>query len=706
MLKMLTTGLTIVSLLSGTMTAFAAPQLADDHQCARAKRAAMRRAASLGTLDNLPDEPTDFSTDTDVLHYILDIEIDPDNQWLGGSNTMQVNVLTDNVSLFQVQISDTFDIPSITANGTEVFWTRLDYMTIEIILDRTYNTGEQFDLVVTYSGYPVSQGRWGSIEYKQHNGTWIVQTLSEPWFANSWWPSKDDNYDKATADQYYTVPNWMIVASNGVLESVDDVGGDRLRYHWHTDYQMVVYLYSFATTNYETFSDTFNYDGYSMPCEFFLYPESNNSSNRNAMLRSVDMLATFSDLYGLYPFINEKYGIYQFGWGGGMEHQTMTGQGSFGESLTAHELAHQWWGDMITCATWHDIWLNEGFATYSEAIWYEFRYGQNPQAYLNAIYNRKPTQFSDSVYVYDTSSETRIFSSNYSYRMGAWVLHMLRHILGDDLFFDGLATYRNAYEYDSATTDDFQAVLEGVCGRDLDWFFDTQVYSAGAPEYRTTWQQFEINDQNYVELYIHQTQNGEYPIFPMPIDIVTVTGNDRVIHPIWNDAELEHFLFTTDGPIDDLEFDPEQWGLWEIAEPVMFFIDGPPKIIAITPYPDTEMNRPVTNIRIGFHEPIIATENDFTLVGDTTGPIDFNYAYIAQQATVVLTFDTLLPNDIYTLTISDLITDQKSGYALDGEINPESWVEQPTLPSGDGEPGGNAVVRFTVNSGFGAVEPI
>jgi len=661
-----------------------------DAGCGHAKAAMRRYLRERGQTPPPDQNLTNFDTETDVLHYTLDIEVDLDNEWIGGSNLMNVRVLEDGIDTFQVRISDAFNIPALTINGNPVTGTRLDNATIEVTLDQTYNTNDLFDLYIEYNGYPYGDG-FGSIVFTTHNGHPAAWTLSETWFAYTWWPAKDVNTDKATADFYFTVTDENIVASQGLLQSVVDVGGGKLKYHWMTNYQTVTYLYSFAITNYNTFSDTFDYDGYSMPVDFFIYPESDNSSNRDLLYKLDDMLTVFSDLYGLYPFIDEKYGIAQFGWGGGMEHQTMTSQSSFSEWLSAHELGHQWWGDMITCATWHDIWLNEGFASYSEAIWEEFKNGQDEQALHNWMVYRRPGSVNGSVYVYDDTDFWRIFSGDFSYDKASWVLHMLRHVIGDDNFFDTLAAYRNAYEYGSAITDDFVAVAEGVWGDDLSWFFDLWIYDIGAPKYRSDWQQYDINGRTFVELYIKQTQSSSYPIFPMPIDIVTSVGSDDTVHVVWNDEDAEHLLFEVDGPIDDLEVDPEDWIL-ATSNRSTTFIEGPPKIISIEPVENGKGN--TVRIDVVFHKDVDIIESDLLFEGDQHGQIPFTLTYNQSTQTASLVPDDALPTDTYTLTVYDTVTDISSGQPLDGELDAFRWHTETTYPTGDGLSGGHTIMLF------------
>src|SRR5262249_15754047 len=153
---------------------------------------------------------------------------------------------------------------------------------------------------------------------------------------------------------------------------------------WLTNYKTAPYLWFFSSTNYNQWSRTYTYQlpgggTGTMPVEFSIYPASDTAANRAAWEKVVDMLGVFSQLFGEYPFVGEKYGIYQFPFAGGMEHQTYTGQGTFVEYVTAHELGHQWWGDNVTCRTWNHIWLNEGFATYCEALWEEFKPGSTGQ---------------------------------------------------------------------------------------------------------------------------------------------------------------------------------------------------------------------------------------------------------------------------------------------------------------------------------------
>jgi len=637
----------------------------------------------------------ELAADTDVLHYNLDIEIDPNTEWLGGSNTMTVRSVVNGLSHFRFRLHNVFTITAMTVNGTAVSWVQLDTATVEVTLDRAYEAGEIFDLYVAYEGYPIEGMGFVSVYMTSSR----VFTISEPWFAYTWWPSKDDLLDKTTADLFLTVPDYMTVASNGVLQGVAVVNGQWLRYHWVTQYLTEDYLYCVGASNYNTFDAVWDSNGVSMPLQFFIFPGSDTPENRAAWLACSDMLTVFSELYGMYPFVDEKYGIYQFSNMGfsGMEHQTMTGQSGFWESLTAHELAHQWWGDSVTCATWHDIWLHEGFATYSEALWEEYKPGSSGEPALHeAMAARYPDLDSrESVYVEDISNYYRVFDYNLSYLKAAWVLHMFRHVVGDEAFFEILAAYRAAFEGSAATTEDFRAVAELVTGRDLYWFFDQWIYSPARPIYQYAWQQHVLDGQRYVELLIRQMQWMGPPCFVMPVDIVTHSGADSAAHVVWNDAQQEHLLFPVGpAPVDTLEFDPVPWILRRETSETSF-IEGPPKIVAMTPAPGETLTpgEPVT-VEVVFHKDVQVDAAALSFVGQVGGPVSTTFSYDPARHAVTLTPTGTLERDVYTLTVSDSIVDTAAGLALDGELS--GAREASALPSGDGLPGGAAVAQFAV----------
>jgi len=653
--------------------------------------------------------------ETDVLHYALDIEISNLNPGsntctITGSNTMTIQSKSAGLVEFTFRLRSQFSITASYVNGgTPVTVTTQSSTTRLATLDRAYGMDETFTLTIEYTGGTVSQG-FGSITVGTQSGTPVVATLSEPYYSHTWWPVKDgdvaqpgDNSDKATIDLWLTTPNSFAVPANGLLQGVDDLGGGRLRYRWSTNYQTVPYLVSFAATDYNTWIQTYTHPAGTMPVEFYIYPANDTSYRRSQWEKVLNMLPVFAGVYGEYPFIDEKYGIYNFSFGGGMEHQTMTGQGTFSESVTAHELAHQWWGDMITCKTWSDIWLNEGFATYSECIWEERKGGgTNPTAYFNAVQQHKPSSVNGTVYVdpSDMGNLYRIFSGTFSYYKGCWVLHQLRGVVGDTAFFDILADYRSAYAFSAATTDEFAAVASATSGVDLTGFFDQWVYQPGAPAYQYGWQVVNVAGQDYLLASISQTQGGSYPnVFTMPVDLVaTIGGSDEAV-TVTNDARDEWFVVPTGGSVTALQFDPNEWILRTSASDVGYQ-PGPPTIVATNPAPGAAVwaGNDSDQIIVTFHTSVNVVPGDFLLVGNTTGSQSFTIASTGDVNPVVLDLASLLAVDTYTLTVGAGVTGADSGLALDGEIaDPE---DPNALPSGEGVPGGDATIVFAVAIGI------
>ncbi len=629
---------------------------------------------------------------TDVTHCLLDIALDPVAKTISGTCTLTVTSLAPGLTQFTVDLRDNMVVDGVVLGGSPAVYSRPGH-TIEITLDRPYGIGEAFQVAVTYHGSPQKLG-YGSFDWSTHNGTVVASSLSEPWYAHTWWPCKDSLGDKFTADIRVTVPGWMVVASNGTLEGIDALPDGRRRYRWHEGSPIITYLVSLAATNYVTWTEYYSHAGGAMPVQFFAYPES-ESSVRSGTTDLVTQIGTFSrpDVFGEYPFVGEKYGLAQFPWSGGMEHQTITSQGVFNSWLNAHELAHQWWGDDVTCGTWHDIWLNEGFATFAEAVYQEKRPGGTLQDYLNWMRStRWPSDHSGTVYVYDAASLGAVFNSNTVYKKGAWVVHMLRHVLGDEVFFDALAAYRAAFAGGSAVTADLQGVIEAVSDRDLAWFFNEWVYGPGSPSYRWGWQQEQIGSQRYVRLHVEQTQTA-YPVFVMPVDVTLTTGAGTTTRAIWNDAAWQWYLLPANGTVTNVQFDKDTWILRGAATNVTY-VPGPPKLIGTSPGPGAILpgSPEAATITLRFSQAIQCAPEDFVIAGQRTGVAASVFAYDPSSYTVTLSIADGLPaNDTYVLTVRDTV--QSAGKALDGEVSDPSHPD--SLPSGDGKPGGTASIRFS-----------
>jgi aminopeptidase N len=688
-----------------------------DHGCGKSHMLALRAAQGKIIDDGVPNP---FATReafgaTDLLTVDLDIDVDPAATTIAGSNEMRVRSLVNGLTQFTFMLRSNYTITQTQINGVvrpNPSAPPANSYARTLTLDRAYNAGEEFTVKVFYNGTAVSRG-FGSIEFQQQNGVPIIATLSEAYYAATWWPVKDgdvfqpgDNGDKSIGRLAITVPSTLKAVSNGLLEGTDTIAGGKTRYRWRTNYPTSTYLYAFAATNYNQWSVNYTYPlagggNGTMPVQFSIYPASDTPQNRAAWERVLPMFPAFRGVFGEYPFINEKYGIYQFPFGGGMEHQTYTGQGTFNESVTAHELAHQWWGDNVTCKTWNHIWLNEGFATYGEALWEERKPGSSGLPALHAAMNaRRPSATDDTVYVPDASvaNMNRIFSSTFSYRKGGWAMHQLRKVVGDANFFTGLQNYRAAFQGSGATTDDFKAVMSATSGKNLNNFFDQWIYGIGAPSYAFGWQNRTIGTQNYLALSVRQTQPTNFGVVPaggvffMPIDIRVDrpggTGTQTIT--IENAARTQHFLLPISAPATGVALDEFNW-IFSDAKVAEAYVNGPVKVVSATPAPlsQTVASLVATPITIQFSEAVTAAPSSVTLTGPS-GNVGFAWSLTSANTRGVLTPAAPLLPGSYTLTLGTAISTTASGLALDGEVTAG------VLPSGDGIPGGAASWTFQI----------
>ena len=522
--------------------------------------------------------PTVGQDKFDVTYYDLGLSIDAPQSRITGVVEVRGRA-KESLDLLELDLAQSMIVDSVkTESGLTNFDHTGDLLAITI---SPREPGEEFSITVYYQGLPANEG-FGSFSFGTHNSLPLVATLSEPFFARTWWPCKDHPSDKAdSADIRVTADSRLTVASNGTLIGITDHGNGTTTTHWHESYPIATYLISLAAADYEHYADTLHYGGGAMPVDFYIL-SGNVESLRANNAKVVDMLAFFSSVYGEYPFIREKYGHAQFLFGGGMEHQTCASIGVFHEWLLAHELAHQWWGDMITCGTWHDIWLNEGFARYSEALWLDYTNG--PEAYHQ--YMNSLIRIDQQVYIEDTTEANQIFD-RVVYDKGALVLHMLRYMVGDQTFFDIIQAYaESAHKYASATTTDFQSICEQVSGRELDNFFQQWVYQPAIPDYHFGYFAFETDSGWITDLQLLQVQTT-YPLFQTDIDVRFLFADDSITFRLSNDQGKQNYRFVLPAEPQQCRLDPDNWIINQYTETdlvVQATVDSLPTAAVGVPY--------------------------------------------------------------------------------------------------------------------------
>jgi aminopeptidase N len=362
-------------------------------------------------------------------------------------------------------------------------------------------------------------------------------------------------------DMEITVPSNFVAVSNGTLAGQRNNPDGTITFHWAEKYPIYPDTIAITVTNFQTFDLVYKDGSGEFPLHFFVFPEDLDKAKKQFPVL-LSMLQSHIKHFGPYPFAREKYGIAEFTVDSFREHQTLPSLGAkliTGDNsrdfVLAHESAHQWFGNSISVKNWSNIWLNEGFASYAYALWQEDIGGA--AAYQKAM-KGFVREFPGPVFIRNASDENQLFS-NTTFRKGAWVLHMLRHVIGDDAFFRSLRMYVSKFSYSNADTEDFRAVCEQVSGKKLDWFFSEWVYGEGQPKYQIDWRAEDSGGGPNLVIHIQQLQEGQ--TFRMPLDLSVQTSGGVFHFQVDNQKKDEEFRLTVNGKVTDVQIDPDGWVL-------------------------------------------------------------------------------------------------------------------------------------------------
>ena len=500
------------------------------------------------------------STNFDVKYYRGEWEVDPAVNYIKGKLTAYY-VMTEAGNSISFDLSGALSVSQVLQRNTPLTKSQTGDV-LQITFPGNVAVGTLDSVSIIYEGVPVSSGNGSFIKTTHGNpAVPVIWTLSEPFGSKDWWPCKNGLDDKADngIDIFITHPNIYKAAANGVQKSETPIAGNKTVTHWKHQYAIASYLVCFAVTNYTVFNNSVMIGSVSLPMQTHCYPES-LTAFQNGTQNTLDGLQLFSNLFGTYPFITEKYGHVQFGWNGGMEHQTSSFMFNLSENLVMHELAHQWFGNKITCGSWEDIWLNEGFATHLSSIYLEQKYPANTKTTRAGEINFITGTPGGSVKVDDITNVNRIFNSRYSYYKGSHLLYMLRWILGDTVFFTAVRNYLDdpALAFNFAKTQHLKAHLETASGKDLTYFFDQWYSGQGYPSYQLEWSTV----GNSASFKLNQTtSHASVGFFQLPIPLLfkNASGTQQKLVVANNTSSGQSFTEDLGFVAETVEIDPDFW---------------------------------------------------------------------------------------------------------------------------------------------------
>ncbi len=480
----------------------------------------------------------------DVTFYKLDLSAGNLSAYIEGSATVHATVLNSGLDTFAVELYSDYVVDSVCINGAKNQYMR-EGSDIIVPLSPPLSPDSSIEAKIFYRGELSQDIQDYGIGIVNNAMMQVTYTLSEPFFSMFWFPCKQVLGDKADSVYVFvTVDSTLKVGSNGLLTAVVPVGDGKVRYEWKSKYPIAYYLISISIAEYVEYNIWAMPEGLgdSILIQNYVYDSAYLEDHVQQIEATRDLIECYCELFGIYPFKDEKYGHCLAPIGGGMEHQTMTTLSALDFDLVSHELAHQWFGDHVTCSTWQDIWINEGFACYCEVLAREFVLDEPPYSRLKSYYDYLLYRAGEgSIFIpaeyfdidYGDSYEVvnlinRIFDTALSYFKGAYLLHMIRFELqDDDLFFLTLRNYLDQYSGSLASGLDFKNVLESTSGKDFMDFFDQWYFGEGYPVYNVVWEQ--ENDTLFIDA-VQTVTAPSTPLFKMPVDYkIYYQGGDTTL---------------------------------------------------------------------------------------------------------------------------------------------------------------------------------
>ena len=583
-----------IILLQGFLAANAQEPLRDRYHSGMKQIAGMEQRAHLSSAAK-SNMKSASSNNFDVSFYRCEWEVDPMVRYIKGKVTSYFKI-TAATNTITYDLHASLRVDSVKFRNTLLGFSQTASNGLVINLGTNLTVNQRDSLAIFYQGIPANEAD-GSFVTRNFRGLQVLWTLSEPYGSKDWWPCKNGNTDKADSiDIVLTFPEIYSSASNGLMVSESVESGKRTMY-WKHRYPIASYLVAISVARFIVESDSVVINGKTLPIKMYSYPGYNEYyrwATGTAKL-SIDQLST---LFGEYPFMKEAYSQTQYEWGGGMEHQTNSFITGVYDQLIVHELGHQWFGNQVTCSNWQDIWLNEGFATYTQHLYIEKYQPTLALLYLEYYIDQVVTEPGGALKIDDTTDVSRIFNYRTTYVKGGCVVHMLRWRLGDSLFFKGIKNYLNdpALKYGTASTADLKRHLEAVSGQDFTEFFKDWYEGQGYPSYQVEWT---TNKNNWVKLKLNQTtSHASVPFFEMPVPVLLRKGNQDTTVVLNHTRSGEEFWVNAGFVPDTVVFDPQLWLLSD-KNTVSKIPSASEKANDIKIYP----NPVADNIRIAFNNP-------------------------------------------------------------------------------------------------------